>query len=70
MFHIAMKALDRSGPDRGELRNQTERTKEFVGITGIFDCWPADHHGLDSRAVVLVSIEGGVCRLTKREAHR
>lgn len=44
---------------RAALRDEIEKTRELVGISGIFSYSPDDHHGLDRRAAVMISIENG-----------
>lgn len=58
-FWIVAEALKKSGPDRAKLRDAIENTKEFVGITGVFNFSPTDHNGLDKRAVTMVEIKDG-----------
>jgi len=42
-----------------------EATRNFVGITGVFDFSPTDHNGLDRRAVTMVQIVDGQWRMAK-----
>jgi branched-chain amino acid transport system substrate-binding protein len=58
-FWIAEKALEKAGPNPAAIRDAIEQTKEFVGITGVFNFSPQDHNGLDKRAVTVVRISGG-----------
>lgn len=44
---------------RAQIRDELERTRNFVGTGGIFNMSPEDHVGLDERSMVLVRIEGG-----------
>ena len=39
-----------------------EQTKNFVGITGVFDFSPTEHNGLDRRAVTMIQIVDGQWR--------
>lgn len=50
---------------RQALRDEIENTRELVGISGIFTYSPDDHHGLDRRAAVMVTIRNGDWRLAE-----
>lgn len=59
-FWIVVKAIEKAGPDRAKIRDAIENnTKEFAGITGVFNFSPTDHNGLDKRAVTMVEIKDG-----------
>jgi branched-chain amino acid transport system substrate-binding protein len=62
---LVVRALETAGPDRAGVRTALESTKNFVGITGVFDFSPTDHNGLDRRAVVMIQIADGQWRLAK-----
>jgi branched-chain amino acid transport system substrate-binding protein len=62
---LVARALETAGPDRARVRDAIESTRNFVGITGVFDFSPTDHNGLDRRAVVMVRIVDGQWRLAK-----
>jgi branched-chain amino acid transport system substrate-binding protein len=62
---LAVRALETAGPDRRGVRAAVESTRNFVGITGVFDFSPADHNGLDQRAVTMVQIVDGQWRVAK-----
>ncbi|MBI2371344.1 MAG: ABC transporter substrate-binding protein [Deltaproteobacteria bacterium] len=44
---------------RARIRDEIERVKEFVGISGIFSFSPTEHNGLDRRALVMIEIDQG-----------
>ncbi len=52
-------ALRQAGPDRAKIRDELEKTKDFVGIGGVFNMSPTDHNGLTSAAFVMVKIQNG-----------
>jgi branched-chain amino acid transport system substrate-binding protein len=52
---------------RARVRDELEKTRNFIGTGGIFSMSPEDHVGLDERSMVLVRIEGGRWRLFPRE---
>lgn len=58
-FWLAVKALEKAGPDPKGIRAALEQLKEFVGITGVFSFSAQDHNGLDKRAVTMVTIADG-----------
>lgn len=62
---LALKAIAKAGPDRAKVREAIEATRNFVGITGVFDFSPADHNGLDRRAVTMIQIVDGQWRIAK-----
>jgi branched-chain amino acid transport system substrate-binding protein len=62
---LVVGAMEKAGTDRAKLRAAIESTRNFVGITGVFDFSPSDHNGLDRRAVVMTEIADGQWRLAK-----
>ena len=48
---------------RNALREALFTTKEVVGTHGIYTYTPADRHGVDSRARIMVQIENGKYKL-------
>ncbi len=62
---ILVHALEKAGPDRAKVREAIEATRNFVGITGVFDFSPSDHNGLDRRAVTMVEINFSQWRMAK-----
>jgi branched-chain amino acid transport system substrate-binding protein len=59
---LVRHAMEKAGTDRAKVRAALESTRGFVGITGVFDFSPADHNGLDRRAVVMIEIADGQWR--------
>lgn len=62
-FHLVVKALEKAGPDRSAIRDELENTREFVGVSGVFNMSPQDHNGLDTESMVMVRIENGQWKL-------
>lgn len=62
---LVVRAMAEAGTDRAKVRSAIEATKNFVGITGIFDFSPTDHNGLDRRAVTTIQIVDGQWRQAK-----
>jgi branched-chain amino acid transport system substrate-binding protein len=62
---LVAKAMERAGTDRAGVRAAIEGTRNFVGITGVFDFSASDHNGLDRRAVTMIQIADGQWRAAK-----
>jgi branched-chain amino acid transport system substrate-binding protein len=62
---LVAKALEKAGTDRAAVRSAIEGTRNFVGVTGVFDFSATDHNGLDRRAVTMIQISDGQWRLAK-----
>ncbi len=58
-INMVVDALRKSGPDRAKLRDELEKTRNFVGIGGVFNMSPEDHNGLTPEAFVMVKIQNG-----------
>jgi branched-chain amino acid transport system substrate-binding protein len=64
-LQLVVKALGRAGDDRAGVRTAIETTRNFVGITGVFDFSPSDHNGLDRRAATMIQIVDGQWKLAR-----
>jgi len=69
-YRATEAAAARVSPDelasfRAAIRDELEKTREFVGISGIFTMSPEDHNGLDKRAVTMYEIGSGRWQLAK-----
>ena len=53
------KARPGSAEFRAALRDALERSREVVGVQGIFNMSPQDHNGMDQRARVMMTVKGG-----------
>ncbi len=62
---LAVRGMEKGGADRAAVRAAIEGTKNFVGISGIFDFSPSDHNGLDRRAVTMIQIVDGQWRMAR-----
>ena len=56
---------DRDGTIANVVRAAIEGTRNFVGITGVFDFSATDHNGLDRRAATMIQISDGQWRPAK-----
>ncbi len=57
-LQIVLSAVEKAGPDRAKIRDEIERTTNFVGISGVFNMSPEDHNGLGLDSMVMVKISG------------
>ncbi len=64
-FMLLVKAIEKAGPDRDKIRDTLEKTRGFVGITGVFNFSPQDHNGLSKSSFALVTIKNGKWTLVK-----
>jgi branched-chain amino acid transport system substrate-binding protein len=58
-FWIAARAMEKAGTEPARIRDEIEKVKDFVGITGVFSFSDKDHNGLDKRAVTMVTVKDG-----------
>jgi branched-chain amino acid transport system substrate-binding protein len=57
-------ALTKAGSDPAKIRDALEGTRNFVGVSGVFNMSPEDHNGLTPEAFVMVKIHHGDFALT------
>jgi len=62
---IVLKAVGKVGDDPAKIRAEIEKTKGFVGISGVFNFSAKDHNGLTKSAFVMVTIKNGKWTLLK-----
>lgn len=58
-FMLVVNAAKAVGPDHAKIRNRIESTRNFVGISGVFNMSPRDHNGLAKNAFTMVTIKNG-----------
>jgi len=58
-FALALRGAAGVGSDRRRIRDAVEKTKGFVGISGVFNFSPNEHNGLTKDAFALVVIKNG-----------
>jgi branched-chain amino acid transport system substrate-binding protein len=58
-------ALAKVGSEREKIRSELENTKNFVGVSGIFNMTPEDHNGLTMAVFVMVKIHNGEFQLVE-----
>lgn len=64
-FNMLVNAIKESGTDRAKIRDSLEKTKNFVGISGVFNMSETDHNGLDDSCMVMVTVKDGKWVLIK-----
>jgi branched-chain amino acid transport system substrate-binding protein len=65
-LHIAIEAIQRAGStDKVKVRDEIEKTKNFIGLDGIFNMSASDHMGLGPEAFKLTEINGSDWKLLK-----
>ena len=62
-FYLLVDAIEKAGPDRAAIRDRLEKTRDFIGVSGVFNMSENDHNGLKEDSMVLVRIEGGRWKL-------
>ncbi|MEJ2091204.1 MAG: ABC transporter substrate-binding protein [Syntrophobacterales bacterium] len=62
-FNILKMAVEKAGADKAKVRDAIENTKNYVGVSGVFNMSKDDHNGLTPDAFVMVKIEGGEFKL-------
>ena len=63
-LHMVAEAAKRAGgTDKAKIRDELEKTKGFVGTTGIFTMTPANHMGLSMTSFHMVEIKNGDWKL-------
>ncbi len=60
---IVAKALEGTAGDKAKLRDNIEKMKGFVGVSGTFSFSPEEHNGLGADAFVMVRIKNGTWEL-------
>lgn len=58
-FNMVVNAIKEAGADRAKIRDSLEKTKNFVGISGVFNMSEQDHNGLDGSCMVMVGVKDG-----------
>ncbi len=62
---MVANAMKKVGTDKDALRNEIEATKNYVGVSGIYNITPEDHNGLGVDSMVMVQVKGGKFTLAK-----
>jgi len=60
---IVVDAIKKVGPDRAKIRDAIENTRNYVGISGIYNISPQDHNGLSMDDIVMIQATKGGWKL-------
>lgn len=60
---LVADAIKKAGIDKAKIRDEIEKTKNYVGISGIYNMTPEDHCGLAVDSLVMIKVEGGKFKL-------
>jgi branched-chain amino acid transport system substrate-binding protein len=61
--YIIANAMKTAGTDAARLRDAIEQTKNYVGVSGIYNIAPQDHNGLSPDSMIIVQVQGGKWKL-------
>ncbi len=64
-IYLVANGLRKAGTDPEKLREAIEQTKNYIGVSGIFNITPEDHNGLGLDSMVMVKVENGKWVLLK-----
>jgi branched-chain amino acid transport system substrate-binding protein len=62
-IYIVANAMKKVGTDSDKLRDAIEKTKGYVGVSGIYNITPEDHNGLGTDSMVMVQVSKGQWKL-------
>ena len=56
---MVANVMKKAGTQADDLRAAIEQTKDYVGVSGIYNLTPEDHNGLDVDSMVIVAVKDG-----------
>jgi len=56
-IQLIFNGMKKMGLETDEIRDEIERTKNFIGLSGIYNFSKQDHNGLDTDSMVMVQIK-------------
>ncbi|MEI7449540.1 MAG: ABC transporter substrate-binding protein [Desulfomonile sp.] len=62
---IVANAMKKAGTDPAKLRDAIEQTKDYVGVSGIYNLTPEDHNGLGVDSMIIVEVKDGKWKLVE-----
>lgn len=62
---MVANSIKKVGTDKDALRDDIEATKNYIGVSGIYNITPEDHNGLDVDSMVMVEVKDGTFTLAK-----
>ncbi|MCB2185629.1 MAG: ABC transporter substrate-binding protein [Deltaproteobacteria bacterium] len=57
--YLLAGAMQKAGTDPDKLRDALENTKDYVGISGVYNLSPTDHNGLGTDSMIMLEVKGG-----------
>ncbi len=64
-IYIVADALKKVGSDPAALRAEIEKTKNHIGVSGIYNMTPEDHNGLHPDSMIIVKVQDGKWKLVE-----
>jgi branched-chain amino acid transport system substrate-binding protein len=64
-IYIVANAMKKVGTDPAKLRDAIEQTKNYVGVSGIYNLTPEDHNGLGTDSMIIVTVDQGKWKSVK-----
>ena len=64
-IEIVANAMKKVGTDKVKLKDAIETTKNYIGVSGIYNLTPEDHNGLGTDSMIMVRIENGKWKLAE-----
>ncbi|MFQ3549905.1 MAG: ABC transporter substrate-binding protein [Armatimonadota bacterium] len=64
-IQLIANAIKKAGTNPAKIRDALENTKNYVGVSGIYNMSSKDHVGLDSSSLVMVEVVNGKWKLVK-----
>ena len=58
-------AIAEAGTDPEKIRDAIEHTRNYIGVSGIYNITPENHCGLDSSSLVMITVKNGKWVLIK-----
>lgn len=58
-INMVANAMKQAGTDPQALRTAIEQTKDYVGVSGVYNLTAEDHNGLDVNSMVIVEVKDG-----------
>ncbi len=58
-IYIVANAMKKAGTNPQKLRDAIEHTRNYVGISGVYNITPKDHNGLGTDSMVMIQVKNG-----------
>jgi len=63
--YMLKNAIEKAGTDSAKIRDEIEKTSNFVAISGVFNLSPSNHNGVTKDAMVMAEITNGEWKLVQ-----